>query len=112
VFEPIGLAVLATQLVIGNLDATVERLGASRECRLRTALGGAYYGLYLATRAVIVRRHGVSSRWISHGMLHTQLWHSRAGRDVQALGHEFGGCMLFGSRPTMRWRPPSSGSRS
>jgi hypothetical protein len=88
VFEPLELTVLARQLVVGSLDARFGGLGASYECRLRSALGRAYYGLYLSTRALIVRRHGVPSRMVTHGLLHTKLRHSRAGREVQVLGHE------------------------
>jgi hypothetical protein len=32
--------------------------------------------------------HGLSTRWITHGLLHTTLRHSKAGREVQTLGHE------------------------
>jgi uncharacterized protein (UPF0332 family) len=87
-FEPGEFAVLARQLLIGSLDATFDGRGTSDECRLRVALGRAYYALYLATRAVIIRKHGIPSRSINHGVLHTHLRHSKAGREVQALGHE------------------------
>jgi hypothetical protein len=81
-------AVLARQLAAGSLDVVVDGLGASEECRLRAALGRAYYALYLTTRAAIARRHGIPPRWISHGALQTVLRHSQAGRQAQALGHE------------------------
>jgi len=87
-FEPVEFAVLARQLLIGNLDAALDGRGTSEECRLRAALGRAYYALYLATRAVIVRKHGVPPRSINHGVLHTYLRHSEAGRELQALGQE------------------------
>jgi len=88
VFEPIEFGVLARQLVTGSLATRFDGHGTSDECRLRAALGRAYYALYLATRAAIVRKHGVPSRWITHGLLHTTLRHSKAGREVQTLGHE------------------------
>jgi HEPN domain len=87
-FDPIQFGVLAGQLVIGSLDARVDGRGTSDECRLRAALGRAYYALYLATRATIVRKHGVSSRWMTHGLLHTTLRRSKAGREAQTLGYE------------------------
>ena len=87
-FEPLEYAVLARQLVIGSLVARIDGHVASDECRLRAALGRAYYALYLSIRGEIARRHNVPVHWITHGALHTFLRHSKAGRDVQALGHE------------------------
>jgi uncharacterized protein (UPF0332 family) len=88
VFNPIEFAVLARQLAAGSLDVTFEGAGTSHECRLRAALGRAYYTLYLTTRAVIIRKHGIAPRRLSHGVLYTYLQHSTAGREVQLLGQE------------------------
>lgn len=87
-FEPFEFAVLARQLVIGSLVASVDGHATSEECRLRAALGRAYYALYLSIRGVIARKHNVPIRRITHGALHTFLRHSKAGHDVQTLGHE------------------------
>jgi hypothetical protein len=87
-FEPLQYAVLARQLVAGSLDAAFGGEGASHECRLRAALGRAYYALYLTTRAVIARKHGIEERRLSHGRLYTYLQHSTASLEVRLLGQE------------------------
>jgi hypothetical protein len=78
--------VLARQLAAGSLDAAFDGIGTSQECRLRAALGRAYYALYLTTRAVIARKHGIQERQVSHGLLYTYLQHSTASLEVQLLG--------------------------
>lgn len=87
-FEPLQYAVLARQLVAGTLDAAFGGMGTSHECRLRAALGRAYYALYLTTRAVIARKHGIQERRLSHSLLYTYLQHSTASLEVQLLGQE------------------------
>jgi hypothetical protein len=87
-FEPLQYAVLARQLVAGSLDIEFDGIGTSHECRLRAALGRAYYALYLTTRAVIARKYRVQERRISHGLLYTYLQHSTASLEVRLLGQE------------------------
>jgi hypothetical protein len=88
VFEPLQFAVLARQLAAGDLDAAFAGMSASHECRLRAALGRAYYALYLTTREVIARRHGINHRRLSHGVLYTYLQHSDVGHEVRLLGQQ------------------------
>jgi hypothetical protein len=87
-FKPLQFAVLARQLVAGNLDGAFEGVSTSRECRLRAALGRSYYALYLTTREVIARRHGIDHRRLVHGALYTNLQHSTASPGVRLLGQE------------------------
>jgi hypothetical protein len=109
-FEPAEFAVLARQLVSGSPGGTLDCHAVSPECRLRAALGRAYYALFLAARGVIARKHEIRPRWITHRELHTYLRHSKAGREVQTLGHEMR--RLYALRqqaeyemiPTPEWR--------
>ena len=87
-FEPLEFAALARQLVVGDLDAEFDAGVPSQECRLRTALGRAYYALYLATRAAIARRHGIQERRLTHGALLTYLQYARMSSEVRLLGQE------------------------
>jgi hypothetical protein len=54
--------------------------------RVRTALGRAYYGLYLQVRTAIAGRHGVPLRRLRHGPVYTHLQNSRLPVETRALG--------------------------
>jgi hypothetical protein len=88
VFDPVEFAVLARQLASGRLHAALDGVGTSPECRLRTAVGRAYYALYLSTRSAIARRHGIPERRITHGLLYTCLQYARMSGGLRLLGHE------------------------
>ena len=87
-FDPFEYVVLARQLLAGSLGAPFEGRRVSEECRLRVALGRAYFALFLSIRNAIAQKHGIRVGWINHGLLHTYMRHSKAGSEMQALGHE------------------------
>jgi hypothetical protein len=110
VFEPLQFAILARQLATGNLGAAFEGIRTSPECRLRAALGRAYYALYLTTREVIARRHGIHPRRLSHGVLFTYLQHSTVSHEVRLLGQQLARLYTLRQKadyevlPTPEWR--------
>lgn len=82
-FDPdhfIGLAVVLAQASDPRLLPDLE------PARLRTALGRAYYGLYLQVRNAIAVRHGIALRRLGHGAVYTHLQNSRLTAETRALG--------------------------
>lgn len=85
-FDPSEFAVLARQIVAGDLSAPVAGRAASSEARTRAALGRAYYALFLAVRGAIAKKHGIPEGKIAHGSLYTHLQNSKAPPGVQKVG--------------------------
>jgi hypothetical protein len=85
VFPPAEFLRLATRLID---DARREPLSESNAARVRTALGRAYYALYLLVRTEIMRRHGVPVRSLQHGAMYTRLQSPRASDEVRQLGRD------------------------
>jgi len=56
------------------------------EAWVRTAVGRAYYGLYLIVRSAITDRHRISAQRLSHGALCSHLQNSRVRREARAIG--------------------------
>src|SRR5215218_9914836 len=91
-------------------DARLQPLAEANEARVRTALGRAYYALYLLVRAEIARRHGVSLRSLQHGAMYTRLQSPRASDEVRQLGLDLQ--LLYTHRqmadyeldPTLSWK--------
>ena len=58
-----------------------------RSARIRTAYGRLYYGLFLAVREELARRHFISPRRVRHDLA-SRLQHSALGRQARELGRE------------------------
>lgn len=78
-FEPSDFLELARQLVPSQGQELAE-------ARVRTALGRAYYALYLLVRAEISRKHGILPRHLPHGTVYTRLQSPLASDEVRRLG--------------------------
>lgn len=86
-FDPQEFATLARQLASTELPP-VDGVTASTEARVRTALGRAYYTLFLAVRALISSRYGIHIRRLDHGILYQALQSSRAEAKLRHIGRE------------------------
>jgi hypothetical protein len=86
VFDSSEFAVLARQIVAGDLSSWIDGRMASAEARTRAAFGRAYYTLFLAVRGAISRKHGIPEAKIRHGTLYTQLQNSKAPAAVRRVG--------------------------
>src|SRR5215218_2154072 len=89
-------------------DARLQPLAEANEARVRTALGRAYYALYLLVRAEIARRHGVSIRSLQHGALYTRLQSPRASDEVRQLGRDLQLMYTLRQRADYEMDPPPS----
>jgi uncharacterized protein (UPF0332 family) len=82
VLDPADFLHVANELVAGS------RSEALTPARVRTAVGRAYYAVFLLIRAELSRRHRVPLRRIQHGSVYTHLQSPRAGDELRHAGRE------------------------